>query len=134
MSSMGKQFATRFLSVDGCDQKQRLGRRSWTFRQSGVLCAKDATSVGTGRGVVIPPEEGGVTGRHDKRHHSLQSMVTGHEQAAEKLLPGHEVGYLGTLPRLGRSELQNLWYSTLSAPLARDRHCPLDGAYHTLQG
>lgn len=83
-----------------------------------------------GGGSSFPQRGGGLTGRHDKRHHSLQSMITGHEQAAEKLLPGHKLRYLGTLPRLGRSGLQNLWYSTLSAPLARDRH----GAYHTLQG
>lgn len=54
----GQAVATRFLSVDGCDQKQRLGRRSWTFRQSGVLCAKDATSVGTGRGSSFPQRGG----------------------------------------------------------------------------
>lgn len=64
MSSMGEGGCNQVLSVDGCDQKQRLGRRSWSFRRSGVLCAtlcatlcaKDATSVGNGEGVVIPPE------------------------------------------------------------------------------
>lgn len=54
MSSKGESGCNQDLSVDGCDQKQRLGRRSWTLRRSGVLCAKHVTSVGTGRGLSFP--------------------------------------------------------------------------------
>lgn len=71
----GRERLQPGLSVDGCDQKQRLGRRSWTFRRSGVLCAKDATSVGTGRGSSFPQRGGAPTGRHDKRRHCIYCRV-----------------------------------------------------------
>lgn len=56
MSLMGESGCNQVLSVDGCDQKQRLGRQSWTFRQSGVLFALRMQHPLDGEGVVIPPE------------------------------------------------------------------------------
>lgn len=59
MSLMGESGCNQVLSVDGCDQNKGW-RRSWTFRRSGVLCAKDATPVGRGGGRHSPrgAEEG----------------------------------------------------------------------------
>lgn len=129
MSSMGKQLQPGFcLLMDANKNKGWVdGPGRFASQGSSALRMQHPLERGGGR---HSPRGGGGTGRHDKRHHCNRWSLG----IAEKLLPGHQVRYLGTLPRLGRSGLQNLWYSTLSAPLARDRHCRSDGAYHTLQG